>query len=182
LSAFREADPRLIQVLLTVSTIIPYVYPLSYLALGILAMKRSPWLATIGIIFGWLGSIAWGFIGEQMFNGNALANLGNDALAVKVLYAYTSNWQTYVVAAGWVIGHQLAYIFLGVALLRAKVVPKWASAMLIVSGPLMGPISYGTGNGWLQVAGYGLVLVGSIPAAIQMVKPKPNQHVKNLLL
>jgi hypothetical protein len=33
----------------------------------------------------------------------------------------------------------------------------------------MGPIAYGTGLGALQVAGYGLVLAGSIPAAMAIL-------------
>lgn len=125
LPAFRAANPTLMGIFLTASAIVPYIYPLSYLGLGILAMKRSPWLATIGIILGWLGSIAWGFIAEQMFIGNDLANLGNDQIAGTILNAYSSTWQTYVVATGWVLGHLLAYVFLGVALLRAGVIPRW---------------------------------------------------------
>jgi len=39
-----------------------------------------------------------------------------------------------------------------------------------VSAPLMGPIAYGTGLGLLQVLGYVLVFIGSLPAAFAMLK------------
>ncbi len=170
LSAFRAQGPALTSTFLTVGALIPYVYPLSYLGLGLLGMKRSPRLSTLGIALGWLGSIAWGFIAEQMFVGNELAHIGNDTLAARLLLAYGSTWQTYLVATGWVIGHQVAYVCLGIAVWRTKIIPRWAAVLLVISAPIMGPISYGTGNGWLQVAGFGLVLIASIPAATRLVK------------
>ena len=170
LGAFRAADPSLIGLFLTIGTAIPYVYPLSYLGLGILAMRRAAGLATIGIILGWLGSVAWGFIAEQMFVANELAHLGNDATAVQVLQQYATTSQTLAVATGWVIGHLLAYVFLGAALLRARVVPRWSAILMIASAPILGPIAYGTNNGWIQVGGFAMVLIASIPAALVMVR------------
>ena len=169
LAAFRAQDPTLTSAFLTVGSVIPYIYPLSYIGLALLAAERSPKLATVGVIFGWLGAIAWGFIAEQMFIGNQLARIGNDALATNLLSGYTSSWQTYLVATGWVLGHQLAYVLLGLALWKARVTPRWTSIMLIVSAPIMGPIAYGAGNGWLQVAGFGLVFIASVPLAIRIV-------------
>jgi hypothetical protein len=39
-----------------------------------------------------------------------------------------------------------------------------------VSGPVMGPIAYGTNLGSVQVLGFVLVLIGSLPAAIAMLQ------------
>ena len=173
LAAFKAADPGLMSIFLTVNTLIPYVYPLSYLGLGILAMKRSPWLASIGVILGWIGSIAWGVIAGAIFTGYDASRLLSGPLGASLLSAEYAHWQVYyIVGAGWVIGHQLAYVLLGLASWRAKVIPKWAGILLIVSAPIMGPIAYGIGNGWIQVAGFGLVLIASIPAAIKMLRLK----------
>lgn len=49
LAAFRAANPALMQVFFVVNVVAAYLFPLSYMCLGLLAMKRSPWLATIGI-------------------------------------------------------------------------------------------------------------------------------------
>ncbi|HVH15103.1 MAG TPA: hypothetical protein VNA15_05225, partial [Candidatus Angelobacter sp.] len=111
------ADPTLMGIFLTLGVVIPYIYPVSYIGLGVLAIKRSAWLATIGVVLGWFGSIPWGVIGVAEFVYYDLARLGSDAVALTLLNELYAHWQIYyIVAAGWVIGHQLAYVFLGVAL------------------------------------------------------------------
>ena len=170
LVAFRTADPILMSIFLTISTLVPYVYPLSYLGLGVLAMKRSPWLATIGIVLGWMGSIAWGLIGPGEFIYYDAARINNDTIAASLLNSLYMHWQIYyILAGGWVIGHLGGYLILGVALWRARSIPRWASIALVISAPLMGPIAYGVNNGWLQVAGFAIVFVASIPAAIVLL-------------
>ncbi len=73
------------------------------------------------------------------------------------------------------IGHQLAYVLLGVALLRARVIPRWAAWLIMVSAPVMGPIAYGTKVGLLQILGYVLIFIGSVPAALAMLKRRDEQ-------
>jgi hypothetical protein len=58
-AAFRAMNPQLMQLFLFLSLIIPYLYPLSYVSLGLLAMKRAPWLATLGIICGFAAGVVW---------------------------------------------------------------------------------------------------------------------------
>ena len=48
--------------------------------------------------------------------------------------------------------------------------PLWAASLIVAGAPLMGPIAYGTGLGLLQVLGFVLVFIGSIPAALAMLK------------
>lgn len=78
---------------------------------------------------------------------------------------YGKNWEIAAMGIGWGIGHQFAYVLLGIALLRAQVVPRWAAWLIIGSVPVMGPIAYGTKVGLIQILGYMLVFVGSVPAA-----------------
>src|SRR5579859_1270481 len=47
-AAFRAANPLLLQLFFVVAFISAYIYPVSYIGLGRLAMKRSPWLSSIG--------------------------------------------------------------------------------------------------------------------------------------
>jgi len=171
LEAFKDANPELMNIFLTVNTIVPYVYPVSYLALGILVMKRTPLLAVIGMIFGWFGSIAWGVISAAQFVYYDAAHLLNGSDATLLLDSIYLHWQIYyIVAAGWVLGHLFGYVILGIALLRARVIPRWASWLIIISAPLMGPIAYGFNNGWLQVAGYVLVFIASVPVALALLR------------
>ncbi len=169
-AAFRAANPVLMQIFLWLNLIIPYLYPIGYLGLGLLAMQRSPWMSTIGIAFGWFGSIAWGFIADGIFTLNTAIQLGQDTSFAMFEKAYFSNPLILIVAIGWVIGHWGGYVLLGIALWRARVIPRWASFLIIISGPLMGPMAYGMHNGWLQVLGFVVVFIGSIPAAIAMLK------------
>jgi hypothetical protein len=176
LASFRAAPPVLLSIFLIVSGFVPYVYPLSYLGLGLLAMKRSPWLATIGIIAGWIGSVPWGFIAEGQYWLNAISNIGNDTTLTAIKPFYLANGVILTVAGGWVIGHLFGYVFLGAALLRARSISRWASWMIIISAPIMGPLAYGLGSGYLQVAGFALVFVGSIPAAMALMRKTDNRN------
>jgi len=170
LVAFRAANPLLLQLFFVVTVLAAYIYPLSYIYLGRLAMKRSPWLATIGIACGFVGSVVWSLFAGETFWINSLAQLGFDTQLPMLGKAYVANWGVFVMHGGWVIGHLLGYVLLGIALARARVIPLWAAWLLIVSPLLMGPLAYGTGLGLLQVLGYVLVFVGSVPAAIAMLK------------
>src|SRR5947209_1805577 len=52
IAAWKADSPLLIQWFLFFNVVTPYVYPVSIFALGLLAMKRSPWLAASGILIG----------------------------------------------------------------------------------------------------------------------------------
>jgi hypothetical protein len=175
LVAFRAANPLLLQLFFVVTFITAYIYPLSYIGLGRLAMNRSPWLATIGIACGFVGSVVWSLFVGETFWLNAMAHLGHDTLFLTLGKAYVANWVVLVMHGGWVIGHLLGYVLLGIALVRARVIPLWAAWLFIVSPLLMGPLAYGTGLGLLQVLGFVLVFIGSIPAALAMLKMRDEQ-------
>lgn len=169
-AAFRATPPVVMRVFLLLSVAAPYLYPLSYFGLGLLALRRSPWLAITGMICGWLGSVTWGLIANQMFMLNSMARLNHDSLFMALEKQYYASGEVLVFAIGWVLGHTLAYVLLGIALWRARVVPRWAATLLIVSAPLMGPIAYGTNLSLLQVAGYALAFIGSVPAAAALLR------------
>ena len=48
----------------------------------------------------------------------------------------------------------LAYVLLGIALARARVIPLWAACLIIVSAPLMGPIGSGSASDPRLCAGF----------------------------
>lgn len=174
LAAFRAASPLLLKIFLGLNLIVPYLYPVGYIGLGKVAMKRSPWLATIGIGFGWFGSIAWGFIADTIFHLNTAVQLGQDASFSALERAYFTNPMILLIALGWVLGHLGGYLLLGMALLRSRAIPRWSAWLIIISAPLMGPIAYSPpiNSGLLQVLGYVLVCVGSIPAALATLTPE----------
>jgi len=63
---FQAASPLQIQLFLYFNAVTAYFFPLSFIGLGLLAMRRSPWLATIGMIFGLAGSLPFAvFVGPE---------------------------------------------------------------------------------------------------------------------
>ena len=86
---------------------------------------------------------------------------------------------TLTFAIAWLFGHLLGYVLLGIALARARVIPLWAASLIIASPPLMGPIAYGTGLGLLQVLGFVLVFIGSVPAALAMLRVRDEQALQH---
>lgn len=167
---FRAMNPQLMQIFLFLSLIVPYLYVLSYVGLGLLAMKRSPWLATLGIICGFAAGVVWAAIADSVMMLFSMAQNSLNPLFVTVEQHYYASWLILTFGAFWVIGHLLAYVLLGIALLRARAIPRWAAWLLIVSAPIMGPFAYGFKVGLLQIFGYILVFIASIPAAVAMLR------------
>ena len=169
-AAFRAMNPQLMQVFLLLSLIAPYLYSLSYVGLGLLVMKHSPWLATLGMACGFAAGVVWAVIADSITMLTSMAQISLNPLFITVQHHYYANWLILAFGAIWVIGHQFGYILLGIALARTRVIPLWAACLFIVSVPIMGPIAYGTNLGLLQILGYVLVFIGSIPAALVILK------------
>src|SRR5207248_580020 len=89
-AAFRTMNPQLMQIFLFLNLVAPYVYPLSCIGLGLLAMKRSPWLATLGMVCGFAGSIVWGLIAGDMATIYGMAQIGANPVFVSVENHYYS--------------------------------------------------------------------------------------------
>lgn len=149
-----------------------YLAPVSFLGLGWLALGRAPRLALLGIACGWVGSVPWGYFADSMFYFAAASRLHEGASFAR-LHSWTGAFAfppLQVVAGGWVLGHLAGYLVLGIALLRARAIPRWAAWAMMAAAPVMGPLAYGLKIGLLQVGGYLLVLVGSLPAALSTVR------------
>lgn len=176
LADFRALSPSLMRLFLWANVAAPYLYPVSYLALGLLALKRAPWLATLGIILGWAGSIPWGLVADQMFMLHALSGVGHDTVAVAAGHQYYNTGQVSVFLAGWG-GHLPAYVLLGLALWRARAVPRWSAALIVAGVPLMMSAYFPGSSYLLQVVGYALEAIGAIPAAAALIRGRPEPAV-----
>ncbi|HEV8234021.1 MAG TPA: hypothetical protein VGP84_05460 [Gemmatimonadaceae bacterium] len=165
MAAFRSAAPLWLHVFLVLTLLVPFVYPLSYVGLGAAAFRRAPTLASVGVAAGWLGSVSWGFISDIMLQLNTAMQTRRDAGYAALQLHYITDLRVLTIGGFWVIGHLFGYILLGVALLRARVGPRWASWLMIASAVLMGPIAYGSNIGSLQILGFLGVFVASVPAA-----------------
>jgi hypothetical protein len=163
--AFQTAPPALLDLFLLLNLIVPYLMPLSILALGFVAWRGSSRLALVGSIAGWVGAIPWGFFSLAIFQAVAAVRASQSSSYPAVVTTAFGDWHLLVVATGWVLGHLLGYLLIAFALLRLRGFPRWAGATIAVAVPVIGPIAYGTGLGLLQVAGYVAIGIASIPVA-----------------
>ncbi len=165
LHAYRSAPPALREAFLIVNFVTPYLFPLSYLVLGSAVLRRSPWFAMLGMGAGWIGAMPWAFISDQNFLLVDMTRFQSDGIFANLETTYIQDPHIFLIAAGWVLGHLLGYLFLGIALLRSGVVPRWSGVLLVVATPVMGPLAYGSGLNVLQILAYVLVAVASLAVA-----------------
>jgi Domain of unknown function (DUF4386) len=110
---------------------------IAMLALGYLARRGSPVLATIGAAISFVAYVDWGTAGNSDLMALAAGQQGFDQETITRFIDATANHPVASVASfGWVIGHILGMVLLGIALLRARAVPKWVAVALMVSQPM----------------------------------------------
>src|SRR5712691_1839870 len=96
IAAWKADNPLLVQWFLFFNVITPYFFPLSILGLGLLAMKRSPWLATIGIAIGLAGALPWPvFVGQESLV-HEIIQMPNPAALAPLLHGLNSEWPVFL--------------------------------------------------------------------------------------
>lgn len=147
-----------------------FLLPFGALGMTLLAMRRSPWLASIGGFLSITGYMAFVvFVGQevqsrlmaQMGGGQQLATLWDRFNTDPVITAYL-----YIFIIGMLIGPML----LGIGLGRARLIPMWAMWALILRVPLQ-VAGFPTHIGLsIEFVTFGLLLIGSIPVALALLK------------
>src|SRR6266851_2759267 len=100
----------------------------------------------------------------------------SDGVFADLETAYIQDPHIFLIAAGWVLGHLLGYVLLGIAFVRSGLVPRWSGVLLVVVTPVMGPLAYGSGLNILQILAYVLVAVASLPVArVVLVGRSPDE-------
>lgn len=168
-AAFQSASLLRLQVFLWLNAVTIFFSPLSYVGLGLLAMKRSPWLATLGVICGLVGSLPWGFFVMAEAQDLVMVQMGSRATFLAVGNGTSSQGVIVFYQLCWVIGHLLGYLLLGLALARSRLIPRWVGWLLVVSVPFQ-IAAYPAKQGLLQIVGFGLVFIASFPAAWALLK------------
>lgn len=148
-----------------------YLLPLSAIGLAWLGYPRTPWLATVGGLLGVVGWLPYSAL-------TALDDLANLTAHQPDAGSYAGLYDQFSVDPVinsflliYVVGHLVAYVLLGIALLRTDSVPRWSAWALIVSSPLTiatfllpgRPIAVG-------LAALALIVVASAPAAWALLR------------
>lgn len=107
------------------------------LMLGYLARRGAPVLATIGSGISFIAYANWGAAGNPDYLVMIMGRNGYSVEAITLLVHQTAAHPIAAVSGvGWVVGHILGMVLLGIALVRAGVLSRWAGALLIASQPV----------------------------------------------
>ncbi|WP_125609809.1 hypothetical protein [Specibacter cremeus] len=150
-----------------------YLLPLGAVALGYLAYRHTPWQATIAGILGVVGWLPFSALAALDDLAIAMAGMPGPTMYAGLLDRFTND----AVMGGYLIVyvacHLVAYVMFGIALRRARLIPAWAAGALIASSPLTIAAFAFHGTGRVAVGGLALalLLIGSIPAAVAIMRP-----------
>jgi hypothetical protein len=108
------------------------------------------------------------FVGPEALAAG-IAQVGATPSIAAVVHYVFSQGAIFLPQASWVIGHLFGYVLLGIALARSRAIPLWAACLIVVGIPFQAA-GYGTHQGILQLICFVLIFLGSIPAALAMLK------------
>jgi hypothetical protein len=110
---------------------------ISMLAIGYLARRGSPVLATLGTAISFVAYVNSSVAGNTDLLVYSAGQQGFDQESIfRLVDATENNVFATISGFGWVIGHILGMVLLGIALLRARAVPRWVAVALMVSQPM----------------------------------------------
>jgi hypothetical protein len=159
------ADPTTNQLHIAIYVLETFLLPLGILGLAGLTLRRSPWLATVGGGLGLIGWLPWSALAAQDDLTFRTAQMGGDPLLVDLWNRFTTDWAMGSLTLIYVFAHLSAFVILGVALGRSRLIPTWAAWALALTSPLT-LIAFPTHQQGLLYVVAGLWLAGSVPAAI----------------
>lgn len=174
IARYAAAHPVVNGVHLLAYVLASLLLPVGTAALARLAVRRAPRLATAG---GVLGVVGWLGLPASVAQDALVMDMAGrpDAGSYAGLYdRFTVDpvMTTYLLV--YVVGHLLAYVLLGTALGRARLVPGWAAAAMVASSPLTVLLFVLPGKvlavGWAALA---LLVIGSVPAARALLAATP---------
>ena len=164
IAANAAANPLTNQLHVATYVLETFLLPLSVLGLAGLAIRRSPWPATIGGGLGLLGWLPWSALTAQDDLTFQMAQMGSSSQFVELWNRFTTDETMMVFLLVYVICHLVAYVVLGLALHRAGVVPTWAAWTLALTSPLT-VASFATRQHAVLYLVLALWIAGSVPAA-----------------
>ena len=163
IAANTAADPVTNQLHLATYVLETFLLPLSTLGLAGLAIRRSPWLATIGGGLGLIGWLPWSALVAQDDLTYQMAQMGSAPQFVALWNRFTTDGTLMFYTLTYVIAHLLAYVVLAIALHRAGAIPAWAAWALALTSPFT-IAAFATRQHALLYLVLALWIAGSIPA------------------
>jgi hypothetical protein len=173
IAANADADPFINNVHLVAYVAASFLLPIGAAGLGYLAYHRTPWLATIGGLLGVVGWLPFAALTALDDLASTMAHMPESSSFADLYSRFETGPVMSLFLVVYVVLHLVAYVLLGIALLRARVVPWWAGWSLILSSPvtMAGFVLPGRPVATVGIAGLALLLIGCVPAARAMLSP-----------
>ena len=136
-----------------------------------LAGPRAPRLTVAGgaVAFAaWLAGLI--SVGASDLLYDHAAQSPDRASAVSLVHAVTGDAVFTIPAFGFIVGHMLGLLLLGIALWRSRAVPRWAAALVGLASLAQVPV-HDSGAG--SAVAYGLLLIGMAACAVTLLRSRP---------
>jgi hypothetical protein len=146
-----------------------FLLPFGALGMASLAMRRSPWLASIGGFLSITGAIAFVvFVGQEV-QSRLMAQLGGGPQFVTLWDRFNTDPVIVAYLSIFIIGSLIGPALLGIGLGRTRLIPRWAMWALILRAPIQ-VAGFVTHIGLsVEFVTFGLLLVASIPVAVALL-------------
>jgi hypothetical protein len=175
LAGYADANSVMIQIHFISSVIAFYLLPVGLLVMAWLAMRRSPWLASIGAFLVLLGMLPLPAIGAAMESLTYdIVRTGSNPLLIAMVKQLNNDGIMSFYNIVDVPGIVLAPALVGVALWRAQAVPTWAAVLITFSrlAVFLSPFVPSLPAIYIQLPSCILLLIGSIPVALAILKER----------
>ena len=171
-ATFATANTTMIQAHLIAGVFAVYLLPLSLLAMTWLAMRRSPWLASIVSLVVFISIFPVSAFSAQDALTYDLAQMGNNPLFLTIAQQFNNDGVMSYYNAMFIIGTVFAPMLIGIALWRTRAVPIWAAILITFSRlfVFLYPFVPSLPGIYIQLLSWMLLFIGSIPAALAFLK------------
>ena len=178
IAAYAHASTVMVQTHLISMVITFYLLPLGLLAMAWLAMRRAPWLASIGAFIVFLGMIPLAASAGLESLTNDIAHMGSNPFLATFAQQFNTDGVMSYYGIVFIPGSIVGPVLIGIALGRARVVPLWAALLITVSRLVVFifPFFPSLLGIYIQLPSCVLLFIGSLPAALAMLKVPSNEN------
>src|SRR5215472_12592712 len=180
LAGYASANVVMVQIHLISAVITFYLLPVGLLVMAWLAMRRAPWLASIGALLVLLGLLPLPAIAAAVESLTYdIVRSGSNPLLITMVKQFNNDgvmsFYNIVDVPGVVLGPAL----IGLALWRARAVPTWSAVLITFSRLLvfLFPFFPSLPGIYLQLPSCILLFIGSIPAALAVLRLPHNESM-----
>jgi hypothetical protein len=173
LIGYASANVVMVQVYLISSVVTFYLLPVGLLVMAWLAMRRAPWLASIGAFLVLLGMLPLPAIGVAIQAlSYDIVKAGSNPLLVNMVQRFDMDGIMSFYNAVDVPGIVLGPTLIGLALWRARAVPIWSAVLITLCRLLvfLSPFFPTLPGVYLQSLSCALLFTGSIPVALAILR------------